>query len=93
MTRAQLEALSEFSLTLPTGTTRGRQWRRAIPAFDPEEWWLGQYGRPIPNPDVDRRRFEGQETVVPIFWRRIIILGEPARWPRSVRVDRRPVRR
>lgn len=72
MTKRALLALSEFSLTLPTGTTPGRCWRRAIPPFgDQREWWHGRYGKPHPA---------GHEHAgsTPIFWRRIIIQGRAA---------------
>lgn len=78
MTVRQLADLPEYSTTLPTGTYEGKRWRRAWPAFGSdraEEWYLGQYGK-----------CRDGETV-PIFWRRIIVLGTPPRWPRSVRVD------
>jgi len=33
LTRAEFEALSEYSITLPTGTTIGRRWKRNLNAY------------------------------------------------------------
>ncbi|MFN3387481.1 MAG: hypothetical protein ACK40O_01005 [Allosphingosinicella sp.] len=83
LTPAQLLDLPEYSTTIPTGTTPGKRWRRALRPWRSglsDEWWLGQYGKPYP---------EGHEHFgsVAIFWRRIIVIGAPARWPADVRVD------
>lgn len=54
-----LDGLPEYSLTLPTGTTIGKRWKRDNNAFKrpvrveilgllfvlpwPPEWWIGEY--------------------------------------------------
>lgn len=47
LTKAEFEALPEYSATLPTGTTPGKMWKRHDGAHDPsckEPFWiLGQY--------------------------------------------------
>lgn len=83
MTRRALLALPEYTTSIPTGTTPGKRWRRNV-YWDGSEWWQGRYGKPYP---------EGQEFFgeIPIYWRRIIVQGEPPRWPSSVRVSPRPL--
>ena len=88
MTKRALEALSEFSMTLPTGTTPGRRWRRRVG----DEWWQGRYGKPIPNPSEARRRYPGLELVTPIFWRRIIVQGAAPRFPCDICLPPRRMR-
>ena len=45
----ELENLLEYSTTLPTGTTIGKRWRRALrPRADVTEWWIGAY---VEHPD------------------------------------------
>lgn len=83
LTRAEFDALLNYSTTLPTGTTPGKSWRKAAWPRHQEvndEWWRGTYGKPYP---------EGHEHhgEIPIGWRRIVVAGVPARWPREVRVD------
>lgn len=39
MTQATLENLPEYSLSLPTGTTPGKRWRR----WQNPRWWMGEY--------------------------------------------------
>ncbi|WP_152338585.1 hypothetical protein [Pseudorhizobium banfieldiae] len=52
LTRAEFEALDEYSATLPTGTTPGKRWRRHDGAYDPDcenpFWLIGEY-----DPDDD----------------------------------------
>lgn len=47
LTKAEFDALSEYSATLPTGTTPGKMWKRHDGAHDPactEPFWIiGQY--------------------------------------------------
>jgi hypothetical protein len=48
LTRAEFDALPEYSATLPTGTTPGKRWRRHDGAYDPSckkpQWLIGEYG-------------------------------------------------
>jgi len=54
------DRLREYSTSLPTGTTHGKQWRRRCPPFgEPHEWWIGEYGTEA-------------EGSVPIAWRRLL---------------------
>lgn len=48
LTKAEFDALDEYSATMPTGTTPGRRWKRHDGAFDPScrkpVWIIGEYG-------------------------------------------------
>lgn len=48
MTKAEFEALDDYSATYPTGTTPGKRWRRHDGAHDPRcekpVWIVGEYG-------------------------------------------------
>lgn len=64
LTRSDFDKLPNYSCTLPTGTTIGKQWKRAVQRFHEEptdEWVLGEY---IEHPDPG---------TVGISWRRILI--------------------
>lgn len=54
LTKKQFDELPEYSCSIPTGTTIGKQWKKNIYAFDPyardprtgnviEEWYLHEY--------------------------------------------------
>ncbi len=51
LSRAEFDALPEYSCSLPTGTTPGKRWRRHDGAHDREfiagggkpVWWVGEY--------------------------------------------------
>ena len=49
ISRKELAALSEYSCSLPTGTTIGKRWRRDVNAYRadrrgaPPEWVIGEY--------------------------------------------------
>ncbi|MGY2732352.1 hypothetical protein [Sphingomonas sp. UYP23] len=82
LTQREFDDLPEYSLSLPTGTTPGKAWKRRIPWNAPKdraEWLRGTYGKPYP---------EGHEHFgsIPIGWCRIQILGRPAFFPTDVRV-------
>lgn len=84
----EFEALPEYSTTLPTGTTPGKRWRRAVRPWrdsPSDDWRMGEYGQPYP----EGHRYHGE---IPIFWRDIIVRGLPPQWPRSVRVPPPPMR-
>lgn len=74
MTAAELRELPEYSCSLPTGTTIGKQWKCDYAAFgrkppgSPKEWWMAEY---VDDPAPD---------MVGIVWRRIIVI-EPYRAP------------
>ncbi|ESW92970.1 hypothetical protein NKL07_22150 [Mesorhizobium sp. C280B] len=52
LTKAEFDALDEYSATLPTGTTPGKRWKRHDGAFDQEfiagggrpKWMIGEFG-------------------------------------------------
>ena len=66
LTRAEFEALPEYSCSLPTGTTPGKRWRRHDGAHDREfvaaggvpVWIIGEF-----DPDDD-----GQGSTIKINW-------------------------
>jgi hypothetical protein len=76
--------LLEYSTTLPTGTTPGKVWKRDARWWDRggSEWMLGQFGNPYP----EGHKHHGS---IPILWRRLVVIGAPPQWDRSVRVPRR----
>jgi hypothetical protein len=47
VTRAEFEALPDYSCSYPTGTTVGKRWKRRVPyeiqTDPPNTWWLGEY--------------------------------------------------
>ena len=47
LTKAEFDALPEYSATLPTGTTPGKRWKRHDGLFDPTctdpKWMIGEY--------------------------------------------------
>lgn len=47
LTRKEFDDLPEYSCSLPTGTTVGKQWKRRVPyqirVDPPNEWYLGEY--------------------------------------------------
>lgn len=89
LTTAQLRALPEYSTTLPTGQTPGKQWRRAQRPWHnraSDEWWLGQYGEPYP----EGHKHHGQ---IPIYWKQIVVTDAPRLWPCHVRVPLRMLTR
>lgn len=59
------ECLLEYSCSLPTGTTIGKQWKRnnSFGTRKPAEWWMGEYKD---NPDPDR---------ITIIWRKIEVIS------------------
>lgn len=67
MTSAELQKLPNYSCTIPTGATEGKQWRRAADYFKQEisdPWWRGEIGKPYP---ADHEHFGS----APIHWKRI----------------------
>lgn len=62
LTRAEFDALDEYSASLPTGTRPGKRWRRHDGAYDPgckaPFWVIGEY-----DPDHD-----GQGDYIKINW-------------------------
>jgi len=82
MTRKELNGLLEYSTTLPTGTTPGKQWRCRRPYWAPksaDNWWRGTYGRPYP----EGHKHHGS---IPIIWQRIVVVGREPTWPWGVHV-------
>lgn len=67
MPAEEFRKLSEYSCTLPTGTTVGKQWRRRTPYSDsdgpPFIWYLGEFYMDASVP-------EGE---IGIRWRRIFL--------------------
>lgn len=60
MSKAALDSLLEYSLSLPSVTTIGKKWKRRIPAFGPLVGWaIGEYVE------------SGQPNRVGIEWRRV----------------------
>lgn len=57
LTQVELDALPEYSFSLPTGTVPGKQWKRKVAS----DWWLGEYGK------ID----EATDTIT-IRWRKIL---------------------
>lgn len=53
LTKAEFDALDEYSATLPTGTTPGKRWKRHDGAFDPScekpFWLIGEFGDVTPD--------------------------------------------
>lgn len=73
LTRKQFDALLEYSCSLPTGTTIGKQWKCRRPYIDdgnPPDWYLGEYVED-PNPEYRQKGYVG------IKWRKIEIKETP----------------
>ena len=70
LTRAELEALPDYSCTIPTGTTIGKKWRRREPYhIGPgivNLWYTGEY---VEDPDPE---------MVGIKWRKVVINAKDA---------------
>lgn len=65
ITQYEFNELSEYSASMPTGTTYGKRWKRNIywrSECEPE-WWMGEY--------YDM----GSETDTGINWYRIMIIS------------------
>ena len=65
LSETEFKELRQYSCTLPTGTTVGKQWKRNENAYGPTrgpepDWWMGEY---IDHEDPER---------IGIHWRRII---------------------
>jgi hypothetical protein len=69
------DELREYSSSLPTGQTPGKVWKARLRSG----WWLGRYGDPYPK----GHEHHGS---IPIDWWPIYKMGQPAAWPRDVRV-------
>lgn len=85
ITTAQLLALPEYSMSLPTGTVAGKRWRRADrPQFNQpnDPWNMGEYGEPYP----EGHQHHGS---IPIIWRHIIVTDAVPCWPRHIAVPSR----
>lgn len=77
MTQAEVDALLEYSRSLPTGTTPGKRWKLQVYAkvngkTVPDGWWLGEYGK-VHGDQID------------IQWSRISIAPAPAETPAGSR--------
>lgn len=75
LSRNAFDQLMEYSHSLPTGQRPGKVWKAQFRSG----WFLGRYGKPYP----EGHEHHGQ---IPIGWWPIYILGQPAAWPRDVRV-------
>ncbi len=68
LTQEEMDALSDYSCTIPTGTTIGKKWKRREPYRDdqgpPFYWYTGEY---VPHPDPE---------LMGIKWRRIQIISK-----------------
>jgi hypothetical protein len=74
LTEYELKQLPEYSTTLPTGTTEGKRWRRALWHGEPELGWvIGEYFRDQNTPP-DK---------ISIRWYRPIIIRPPTDAERS----------
>lgn len=71
LSRADFEALPNYSCSVPTGTTIGKRWRRGVPYREPVVWFLGEYYELPEGERFDRRG----EPLIGIRWRRITVLG------------------
>lgn len=65
-----LKSISDYSASIPSGTTPGKVWRRRIRYTDPDgpdtKYALGMYG----EPDGDK---------IPIYWFPVMIVEGPER--------------
>lgn len=63
LTQAEFNALLDYSASLPTGTTIGKQWKRRNDYYDESKGWrLGEYVE-HPNPDLVGIRWRDIEIV------------------------------
>jgi len=68
MSKAEFDALPEYSCSLPTGTTIGKTWRCNLVAYSMDGyqspvWKMGEY---VPHADTDK---------VGIRWRTIVVFA------------------
>lgn len=82
LTRVELHALPTYSMTLPTGQTPGKAWKRR---HMDGSWTRGMFGKPYP----EGHEFHGQ---IPINWKPIVVIGQEPAWPRNVRIPRPTMR-
>lgn len=65
LTPREFETLPEYSCSLPTGTTVGKQWRRREPYQTgpgvEHTWWRGQY---VEHPDPGKVGIEWDEIIM-----------------------------
>ena len=87
ISRAAFEALPEYSTSLPTGTRPGKVWKRQsrVGWHWLNEWTMGTYGEPF----ADDHELAGR---IPISWYPIRLAGQPASFPRGVRIPPAPMR-
>lgn len=88
MTRREFDRFSNYSCSLPTGTTPGKRWIRARyyqHQDHADEWMLGEYGEPYIDPKT-------RKEYVPITWRDIVITDVPRKFPAHVYVKPRRMR-
>jgi hypothetical protein len=63
LTQQEFKALPDYSASLPTGTTIGKQWKRRNDYYDESKGWrLGEYVE-HPNPDLVGIRWRDIEIV------------------------------
>lgn len=65
MARSAFDELPEYSCSIPTGVTIGKQWKARRPASD-TGWFLGSY-----EDEPDQATWPGQ---VRIMWRRLHVI-------------------
>jgi hypothetical protein len=78
LTRAEFDALDEYSATLPTGTTPGKRWKRHDGAYDrafivaggKPKWMIGEF-----DPDDDGK---GPTIKINWYWPVLIVPGTEA---------------
>lgn len=79
LTRAEFNALLEYSTSLPTGTTVGKRWKRnkavtlrttGLSRVDRDDWWMGEYVEETQEPWKS-------QGYVGIKWRKIEIKETP----------------
>ena len=84
LTRDELEALPEYSISLPTGVIIGKRWKRNINFMAPSQmahpfdgaelrrqpdWWIGEFVTD-PNPKRDKN---GNARTVMVQWYKAIL--------------------
>lgn len=53
LTQEQFDKLSEYSCSIPTGTTIGKRWKRGEPYCGPRtHWYMGEYQQHPTNPNL-----------------------------------------
>lgn len=69
LTQVELDKFSEYSCSLPTGTTVGKRWkrdanayRRGLPEGTLPAWWIGEY---VEHPDPE---------MINITWTRVKLM-------------------